>query len=189
MSTKNADCLHTSAALAGSIVLIGLMGAGKTTIGSALAKQIGKTFVDSDHLLEERTGVSVTTIFEVEGEAQFRDRESAILQEMTHAQNIVLSTGGGAVLREENRRVLRSIGTVIYLHAPPEVSFQRISRSRDRPLLKTSNPLARLKALYEHRHPLYTETAHLIIDANRSDFSQVVQTAINRLRALQHSSQ
>jgi shikimate kinase len=183
MSTNNANGLQTQAMRSGSIVLIGLMGAGKTTIGTALAKQIGKTFVDSDHVLEERTGVSVATIFEVEGEAQFRDREAAVLREFVQSQNIVLSTGGGAVLREENRSVLRSIGTVVYLHAPPEVSYQRIRRSRDRPLLKTTDPLARLKALYEERHPLYNETAHIVIDANRNDYSQVVYATLERLRA------
>jgi shikimate kinase len=185
MNTNNADHLNAQSPPSGSVVLIGLMGVGKTTIGTALARQTHKTFIDSDHLLEARTGVSVATIFEVEGEAQFRDRESAILQEIAQSQNIVLSTGGGAVLREENRHILRTIGTVVYLHAPPEVSYQRIRRSRDRPLLNTSDPLARLRELYEARHPLYLETAHIVIDSNRDDYTQVMHATLEKLRVYQ----
>jgi shikimate kinase len=188
MTTNNADRLHEPPMVSGSIVLIGLMGAGKTTIGTALAKHLDKEFVDSDHVLEARTGVSVATIFEVEGEVQFRDRETAALREFVSAQNIVLSTGGGAVLREENRSILRSIGTVVYLHAPPEVSYQRLRRSRDRPLLRTNDPLARLKALYEERHPIYSETAHLVIDSNRNDYSQVMHAVLDKLRARQNAT-
>jgi shikimate kinase len=164
-----------------SVVLIGLMGAGKTTIGAALAKRLGREFVDLDHVLEAKTGVSIATIFEVEGEAQFRDRETATLRELAHSENIVLSTGGGAVLRPENRALLRGMGRVIYLHAPPEVSYQRLRRARDRPLLKTDDPLARLRSLYEMRHPLYLETAHLVIDSDRENYTQVVQTVMDKL--------
>lgn len=165
-----------------SIVLIGLMGAGKTTIGAALSKRLGKSFVDVDHELESRTGVSVATIFEVEGEAHFRDRETATLRELADRQNMVLSTGGGAVIRPENREILRSIGTVIYLHAPPEVSYQRLRRSRDRPLLKTADPLARLQTLYRDRDPMYRETAHFVIESDREHCAQVVQAVIDRLQ-------
>jgi shikimate kinase len=166
-----------------SIVLIGLMGAGKTTIGAALSKRLGKSFVDVDHELEARTGVSVATIFEVEGEAHFRDRETATLRELADRQNMVLSTGGGAVIRPENREILRRIGTVIYLHAPPEVSYQRLRRSRDRPLLKTDDPLARLQALYRDRDPFYRETAHFVIESDREHCAQVVQAVVERLQA------
>jgi shikimate kinase len=166
-----------------SIVLIGLMGAGKTTIGAALAKRLSKSFVDVDHELEARTGVSVATIFEVEGEAHFRDRETATLRELAVRQNIVLSTGGGAVIRPENRAILREIGTVIYLHAPPEVSYQRLRRSRDRPLLKTDDPLARLQTLYRERDPFYRETAHFVIESDREHCAQVVQAVVERLQA------
>jgi shikimate kinase len=164
-----------------NVVLIGLMGAGKTTIGAALAKRLGKTFLDSDHVLEEHTGVSVATIFEVEGEEHFRDRETAVLRELALQKNMVLSTGGGAVLRPENREVLRCIGNVIYLHAPPEVSYQRLKRSRDRPLLKTDNPLARLQMLYRDRDPLYRETAHYIVESDREHCTQVVSAVLARL--------
>jgi shikimate kinase len=165
-----------------SIVLIGLMGAGKTTIGAALAKRLSKSFVDVDHELEARTGVSVATIFEVEGEAHFRDRETATMRELAERQNMVLSTGGGAVIRAENRTILRNIGTVIYLHAPPEVSYQRLRRSRDRPLLKTEDPLARLQALYRDRDPFYRETAHFVIESDREHCGQVVQAVVERLQ-------
>jgi shikimate kinase len=183
MNTLHADQLPATDATHGSVVLIGLMGVGKTTIGTSLARYAHKTFIDSDQLLESRTGVSVATIFEVEGEAQFRDRESAILHELVQSENIVLSTGGGAVLREENRRILRTIGTVVYLHAPPEVSYQRIRRSRDRPLLNLSDPLAKLRSLYEERHSLYLETAHIVIDSNRDDHSQVMHAVLEKLIA------
>jgi shikimate kinase len=164
-----------------SVVLIGLMGAGKTTIGAALAKRLGREFVDLDHVLEAKTGVSIATIFEVEGEAQFRDRETITLRELAHHKNVVLSTGGGAVLRPENREILRSMGSVVYLHAPPEVSYQRLRRARDRPLLKTEDPLGRLRSLYEARHPLYLETAHHVVDADRENYTQVVQSVMDRL--------
>lgn len=164
-----------------SVVLIGLMGAGKTTIGAALAKRMGREFVDLDHALESKTGVSIATIFEVEGEAHFRDRETSTLRDLAHLRNVVLSTGGGAVLREENRVLLRAMGQVIYLHAPPEVSYQRLRRARDRPLLKTEDPLARLRELYRARDPLYRETAHFVVDADREHCAQVVQVVVDRL--------
>jgi shikimate kinase len=188
MNTNNADHLNAPLLPTESVVFIGLMGVGKTTIGTALARHTHKTFIDSDQLLESRTGFSVATIFEVEGEAQFRDRESAILHELVQSQNIVLSTGGGAVLREENRRVLRTIGTVVYLHAPPEVSYQRIRRSRDRPLLNAGDPLAKLRSLYEERHALYLETAHIVIDSNRDDHSQVMHAVLEKLVAFSHDA-
>jgi shikimate kinase len=164
-----------------NVVLIGLMGAGKTTIGAALAKRLGKEFVDSDHVLEEHCGVSVATIFEVEGEQHFRDRETATLRELSSKTNMVLSTGGGAVLRPENREILRETGVVVYLHAPPEVSYQRLRRSRDRPLLKTDDPLARLQTLYRDRDPLYRETAHCIVESDREHCSQVVHVVMEQL--------
>ena len=147
------------------IFLVGLMGAGKTTIGRLLAKRLGLQFVDTDQELERRTGVSVATIFEVEGEAAFRAREAELIDELTQHDGIVLATGGGAVLNASSRQALRTRGTTIYLHALPETSYQRLRRNRDRPLLRVEDPLARLRQLYAARHELYSECAHLRIES------------------------
>jgi shikimate kinase len=157
-----------------NVFLIGLMGAGKTTIGQLLAKRLGYSFVDSDHVLEHRTGVSVATIFEIEGETAFRAREAAVIDELSQRSAIVLGTGGGAIGSAETRERLRARGTVVYLHTTPEVAFQRVRRSTDRPLLKVADPLARLTELYSVRHPLYLATCHLEIESHRDKPSAVV---------------
>ena len=162
-----------------NLFLIGLMGSGKTTIGQLLAKRLHLPFIDSDHELELRTGVSVATIFEIEGEAAFRQREAAIIEELTQREAFVLGTGGGAVLNADTRRVLRERGTVIYLHSRAETSYERVRRNRDRPLLMVTDPLARLRQLYEARHPLYTETAHHVIESYRDRPSAVVSEIAN----------
>ena len=122
----------------GNIFLVGLMGAGKTTIGKLLAKRLKKTFLDTDHEIEQRTGVKIPLIFELEGEAGFRDRETALIRELTQRQDIVLATGGGAVLREENRNALVQCGTVVYLNAKIDDLWQRTQHDKNRPLLQTS---------------------------------------------------
>jgi shikimate kinase len=157
-----------------NIFLIGLMGSGKTTIGQLLAKRLNRPFFDSDHELERRTGVSVATIFEIEGEPAFRIRESQIIDELTQHMPIILGTGGGAILNAGTREVLHARGTVIYLHSTPETAYERVRRNRDRPLLMVSDPLARLRQLYEIRHPLYRETAHFVVESYRDRPSAVV---------------
>ena len=164
-----------------NVFLIGLMGSGKTTIGQLLAKRLHLSFVDSDHELEQRTGVSVATIFEIEGEAAFRHREAAIIDELSQRESIVLGSGGGAILDPQTRRVLRDRGTVVYLHSTAETSYERIRRNRDRPLLMVADPLARLKQLYEVRHPLYEDTAHFVVESYRDRPSAVVTEVIDRL--------
>ena len=149
------------------VYLVGLMGSGKTTIGQLLAKRLGWQFLDADHELERRTGVSVATIFEIEGEASFRIREAALIDELTTRDHIVLGTGGGAVLNAASRNMLHSRGITFYLHSLAETSYERIRRSRDRPLLLVSDPLAQLKHLYEVRHALYEETAHYVVESYR----------------------
>lgn len=143
------------------------MGAGKTTLGRALAKRLDKRFVDADHELEARLGVTIPTIFEVEGEAGFRDREEAVIAELTQLTDIVLSTGGGAVMRAGSRARLRENGTVLYLHAEPEVLWQRLRGSRHRPMLQAADPRTRLVDLYTLRDPLYREVAHHVIESDR----------------------
>ena len=157
-----------------NVFLIGLMGSGKTTIGQLLAKRLQLPFVDSDHELEQRTGVSVATIFEIEGEPAFRQREAAIIDELTSRQPIVLGTGGGAILDPQTRSLLRERGMVVYLHSTSETSYERIRRNRDRPLLMVSDPLARLKQLYELRHPLYLATAHVVVESYRDRPTAVI---------------
>ncbi len=150
-----------------NLILVGLMGAGKTTIGRLLAKHFDRTFVDSDHEIEARTGVRIPVIFELEGEAGFRARESAMLAELVRRDSIVLATGGGAVLDPANRALLRENGLVIYLRAQAADLWHRTQRDVNRPLLRTDDPHARLQELYIVRDPLYQEAAHMIVDTGR----------------------
>jgi shikimate kinase len=153
----------------GNLFLVGLPGAGKSTLGRQLARRLGKRFVDADIELEQRMGVSITTIFEIEGESGFRDREEMVLAELTLMANIVLSTGGGAVLRPGNRERLRDNGTVVYLHAEPSTLYGRIRHNRNRPLLRTADQLARLAELYATRDALYRETATHVVESERGE--------------------
>ena len=165
------------------------MGSGKTTIGQLLAKRLALPFCDSDHELEARTGVSVATIFEIEGESDFRLREAQVIEELTHRQTIILGTGGGAILNAETRVILRNRGVVIYLHSTPETSFERVRRNRDRPLLMVTDPLARLRHLYDVRHPLYVETAHFVVESYRDRPSAVVAEIVHLMEAHAAASQ
>jgi shikimate kinase len=154
--------------------LVGLMGAGKTTVGRALARRMQLTFVDSDQEIEARTGVRIATIFELEGEAGFRIREEDVIAQLVNRQGIVLATGGGAVLSPTTRERLRQHGTVIYLRASAEDLWQRTRHDRSRPLLQTDDPKSRLQQLYEQRDPLYQETAHIIIDTAHQSVQRLV---------------
>jgi shikimate kinase len=152
----------------GNLFLVGLPGAGKTTLGRQLARRVGKTFLDADVELEKRLGVSIPTIFEIEGEASFRDREEAVLADLTEQTGVVLATGGGAVLRPVNRARLKANGTVVYIHAEPPVLFERTRKSRHRPLLNnTSDQLGRLRELYALRDALYREVASVVVESER----------------------
>ena len=167
--------------LPGNFFLVGLMGAGKTTIGRALARSTDHVFYDSDHEIEARTGVKIPTIFEVEGEVGFRAREVSVIAELTALKDIVLATGGGAVLDPENRRCLRAHGTVIYLRANVDDLYARTMHDRNRPLLQTENPKARLQQLFEVRDPLYREVADLIIDTSRQSVQHLCQHLLHEL--------
>lgn len=156
-------------------ILVGPMGAGKSTIGRLLAKELGLPFKDSDKEIEERTGASIPLIFDVEGEAGFRDREQAVIAELCGQQGLVLATGGGAVLRAENRQAMRQGAVVIYLHASVEHQLARTARDRNRPLLQTENPEQVLTALLALRDPLYREIATLIIETDTRPPRMVVQ--------------
>jgi shikimate kinase len=167
-------------AMNSNIVLIGFMGCGKSSIGRRLAGRLGHEFLDSDELITARAGRSITEIFADEGEEQFRNRETVELRELIDASKIVLATGGGAVLREENREILRRIGTVIWLHADQETLFERATRSGKRPLLHVENPRGTFNALLESRLPLYEATASLKMDATGLSHEQTVRR-IHRL--------
>lgn len=165
-----------------NLYLVGLMGAGKTTVGRILARHFSRSFFDSDHDIEARTGVKVPVIFEIEGEAGFRQRESQVIAELTKRSGIVLATGGGAIIDPANRAALKSTGFVVYLHAQASDLWQRTQQDRNRPLLRTADPEARLKQLYAERDPLYRETAHLIVDTGRQSPHQLAGKLEQQIR-------
>lgn len=169
------------------VYLVGMMGAGKTTIGRALARKLGWQFVDLDHELESRCGVKVSIIFDIEGEQGFRKRESAALDECTRRSGIVLATGGGAVLDPENRRLLSERGVVVYLRASVDELFRRVERDRNRPLLQTDNPRQRLQDLLAQREPLYEEVADLVFDTGTCPIAQTTRLLIKELQGLNQS--
>jgi len=158
----------------GNLFLVGMMGAGKTTVGKLLAHQLGKTFIDSDEEIQQRTGVTIPHIFDVEGEAGFRQREVNIIQELVKLDNIVLATGGGVVLNEQSRDVLRCNGTVVYLKSAVHDLWQRTRHDRSRPLLLAADPRAKLKELYEQRDPLYTQVADLVMPTGKQSVHSLV---------------
>jgi shikimate kinase len=157
-----------------NIFFVGLMGAGKTTIGKILAKHLGKIFYDTDHEIEKRTGVKIATIFELEGEDGFRKRETAIIQELSQLSNIIMATGGGAILAVDNRELLKSNGTVIYLRANVNELWHRMRNDKHRPLLQNVDIRAKLEQLYAERNPLYTETAALIFDTGNQPVASII---------------
>jgi shikimate kinase len=163
----------------GNVFLVGMMGAGKTTLGKALAQRLEAEFVDTDKLLVERTGVPVATIFEIEGEEGFRRREAAVIAEVALRAGCVVATGGGAVLSEDNRRVMRASGTVVYLRARLESLWERTRHDATRPLLATPDPRATLAAILEKRDPLYRDAAHVVVDVG----AQSAATAVARVAA------
>lgn len=149
-------------------------GSGKSTIGRQLARRLGVRFVDSDQMIEQQIGCPIREFFEREGEAAFRDREESSIDELTLRDDIVLATGGGAVLREKNRLHLRDRTTVVYLRATPEALFRRLRHDTSRPLLQVADPLARLRDLYSQRDPLYRQTAHFTLETGRPSVATLV---------------
>jgi 3-dehydroquinate synthase len=160
------------------------MGAGKTTIGRQLARKLGLRFIDSDHEIESRTGASIPWIFEIEGEPAFRRREADVIRDLTCQQGIVLATGGGAILNEGSRVLLKERGTVIYLRASVNSILARTAHDKNRPLLQTADPRRKLEELLAQREPLYMEMADLVVDTGRPNVQSMVQTIINQLDAL-----
>jgi len=167
-----------------NIILVGLMGAGKTTVGKVLSKRLGKVFIDSDHEIEKRCGVKIPTIFEMEGEDGFRKREASVIKDLVSLDNIVLATGGGSILLAENRENLQQFGYVIYLRANPHDLWLRTRHDKSRPLLNTPDPQKKFKELFAIRDPLYTSIAHQIIDTGRPNVSQLTNQLVMQLELM-----
>ncbi len=164
-----------------NLFLIGMMGAGKSTIGRLLARRLKRPFYDSDHEVERRCGVAIAIVFDIEGEAGFRARESQVVDELSALKGVVVATGGGAVLDPENRRRLAARGTVVYLHALPAELYQRVRHDRKRPLLATPDPRRTLEQLYAQRDPLYREIADCVVDTGRQSASALARDLLGRL--------
>ena len=160
---------------------MGLPGSGKTTVGRQLARRLGLGFVDSDHAIEAKLGCSIREFFEREGEPRFRDIEAEVLDTLTTGHNSVVSTGGGAVLRPVNRENLHSRGKVIYLKSTPEELYRRLRHDTNRPLLQVSDPMGRLRELFEQRDPLYREVAHFVLETGRPSVATLVNMIVMQL--------
>jgi len=180
-NTTRARNRKTYRTMPNRIFLIGPMGVGKTTIGHQLAQSLDKSFCDSDKIIEQRTGANIPLIFELEGEDGFRKRETAALDELTHEDNIVLATGGGAVLRQENRDFLKKRGYIIYLKAELEQLMHRTAKDRNRPLLQTEDPRAKLAEILAQRTPIYESLADLIIDTGKQNTQATVKKILRIL--------
>lgn len=158
-----------------NIILVGLMGAGKSTIGRNLARILSKEFYDSDRVIEERTGVDIATIFEIEGEQGFRDREEQVIKELCERSDIVLATGGGSILRESNRKNMIKRGHVVYLRTSAELLYSRIKHDKKRPLMQTDSPLNTLKKLLDDREPYYLEVADAVVMTGKQKVAVLVK--------------
>ncbi len=163
-----------------NIYLIGLMGVGKTTIGKQLARAVSYPFYDSDKIIEQITGVDIPTIFAYEGESGFRDREQEVIEQLTAQQGIVMATGGGAVIREQNRKLLAEHGFVVYLQCSISKILQRTKHDTQRPLLKTDNPRQKLEQLLAEREPLYRSCADFTIDTGIMTSKAVVKAILSQ---------
>jgi len=170
-----------------NLILIGPMGAGKSTIGRRLAECLHREFRDSDQVIEERTGACIPWIFEKEGEAGFRCREKAVIRDLCARDNLVIATGGGAILDPENRETLTASGMVVYLTVELDEQLERVRRDSNRPLLQTPDPRARLETLNRERDPLYRQTAHLVVATQGRYLRRVLRTIIRHWRDFDQS--
>lgn len=171
------------------IFLVGPMGTGKTTIGAQLARATGYSFVDADHELEQRTGATVSLIFDIEGEVGFRERERRLIDELTSREGIVLATGGGAVLDPNNRRCLSERGFVVYLRTPVDTLVERTRYDTSRPLLRTADPARTLREIIAAREPLYLEIADLVLDTGKFSVKQVIRRIMSSQASSRHDEQ
>ena len=175
--------MHSADNALDNIFLVGMMGAGKTTIGRQLARRLKLRFVDSDHEIEARTGVHIPLIFDIEGEDGFRRRETQVLADLTQERGLVLATGGGAVLSAENRANLAANGLVVYLSVEPALLWERLRQDKKRPLLRVADPLAKLMELHVQRDPLYREIAHLIVEGGVDSSHHLAKSLERQIQA------
>lgn len=173
----------------GNLILVGMMGSGKTTMGRALAKHLGKAFVDSDEEIQKRTGVTIPHIFDVEGEAGFRQRETAAIRDLVLRDDMVLATGGGAVLMEQNRALLQQNGIVVYLKASVHDLWQRTRHDRNRPLLQIADPHAKLMELFRQRDPLYLQVADIVIQSGKQGAHTLMLHLVDEIERFRKISQ
>lgn len=171
----------------GNIILVGLMGAGKSTVGRMISRKLKMDFFDSDHMIVERTGVGIPTIFEIEGEAGFREREEAMIKELCEKDNAVIATGGGSLMSQTNREHIKKAGKVVYLRTSAEQLFSRIRHDKNRPLMQTDNPLQTLKDLLKSREKDYMETADLIVNTGRQRINITTQQIIAGIEQMEHN--
>lgn len=164
-----------------NIVLVGPMGAGKTTIGKLLAKELDYEFKDSDKVIEKRCGADIPWIFDVEGEQGFRDREQQTIAQLCDEPRLVIATGGGAVMRQENRNMIAGNALVVYLKTSVNQQYERTHRDKNRPLLQTEDPFSVLTNLYKQRHPLYQEIADVIVETDKKNPKSVVKQIVAKL--------
>jgi len=164
-----------------AISLVSMPGGGKSTVGRNLARALNRQFVDSDALIEQRVGSRIRDFFDREGEVRFRDVEQSVIDELTRQSDCILATGGGAVLREANRRALHERTTVIYLRSTPEELFRRLRHDTQRPLLQVKDPLRKLRELHHERDPLYRQCAHFVIETGRPSVPTLVNMILMQL--------
>ncbi len=170
--------------ISGNVFLVGPMGVGKTSVGKRLAKLWHYHFYDSDQVIVEQTGVDIPFIFEKEGEAGFRQREASVIEHLSQLKNIVLATGGGAVLQQSNRNYLRQHGQVIYLYCSVNQQFERTRNDQNRPLLQTKNPYQKLQDLMRQRDPLYRVVADYVINTDNLTIKEVIEQISHKLEKL-----
>ena len=173
----------------GNLILVGMMGSGKTTMGRTLARHLGKVFVDSDEEIVKRTGVTIPHIFDVEGEAGFRQRETDVIRDLAGRDNLVLATGGGAILAEQNRGLLQQNGIVIYLKASVHDLWQRTRHDRNRPLLQTGDPYAKLKELLQQRDPLYQQAADIVMNSSKQSAYALMLQLVDEIEKFRKHTQ
>jgi len=186
---RDAECPAASRKYqSGNLILVGMMGSGKTTVGKSLARYLGKTFVDSDAEITKRTGVTISHIFDVEGEDGFRLRETAAITDLAGSSNMVLATGGGAVLAAQNREMLQQNGIIVYLKANARELWQRTRHSSHRPLLQNTEPYAKLKELLLQRDPLYQQIADIVIQTGKQSAHVLMLKLVDEIELFNRST-
>ncbi len=178
---------HPQSTIMPNIILIGLMGCGKTTVGKYISRSCKLKFVDTDQMIEKQSGMSIPTIFKIHGEAHFRTMETEVVKKIATKKSMqVISTGGGIIIRPENRELLKKLGFVVWLKTDVDTLYQRVAKCTNRPLLRTPNPKEVLSKLIAEREPFYRETAHLIIDTANLNIDELAYGILESARVFHH---